>query len=143
MGDSFQDEVDAVGGSMSPFILAGSRLCVERVPVDEIRSGDVVCYIGGGQLGVAHRVIRVTHTDDGVVFCVRGDAQRGEEPVPASAVIAVVRRVEHRWFAYDTGGPIGRAIARIALAESRRTRAAKAAIALGWRALTHLAARRP
>ena len=135
MGDSHQGEVGAAGGSMSPFIPAGSRLRIERVPVGEIRRGDVVCFIGGGPIGVAHRVVRIERAAQAVVLYARGDAQRGEERVPGEAVIAVVRRVEHRLFAYDTDGAAGRAIARVALGEDLPARGVKAACVGAWRAL--------
>jgi signal peptidase I len=127
--------VTSTGGSMSPFILPGSRLFVERVPVKRIQKGDVVCYIGEGALGVAHRVVSVNEVDGRTILCTRGDAQIGEERVPAEAVISVVRRVEHKLLSYDTDGPVGRAFARIALGEDRTARAAKTLCWLSFRAL--------
>jgi len=120
---------------MTPFILPGSRLLVERVPLGEIRKGDVVCYIGDGALGVAHRVVRLERSEKGLSLVTRGDAQRGEETVPGEAVIAVVRRVDHLLVSYDTGGPIGRTIARVALGEDKKARAVKRVCALGWGAV--------
>lgn len=110
---------------MNPFIPAGSRLRVRRVPVDEIRDGDVVCYLGEGGRSVAHRVVGRGRSGVAIVLRTRGDAGGGEEQVPGDAVLYVVRRVEHRLFAYDTEGAIGRAIARIALARKPGTRLAK------------------
>ena len=128
-------EWTATGGSMTPFVLAGSRLQVERVPISEVRKGDVVCYIGEDGASIAHRVTRKVREGTGFVLRTRGDAQRVEEQVPGEAVMSVVRRVEHRLFSYDTDGPIGRAIARIALGEDRKARAAKIFCATGWRAI--------
>ncbi len=120
---------------MSPFILPGSQLRIESVSVERIRKGDVICYIGNGALGVAHRVVNVTEVDGRTILSTRSDAQSNEEPVPAEAVISVVRRVEHRLFSYDTDGPIGRVFAHIALGENRPTRAAKTLCRLSFRAL--------
>jgi uncharacterized protein (UPF0248 family) len=120
---------------MNPFILSGSRLLVERVPVERIRKGDVVCYIGEGASGVAHRVVGVAEVGGRTILATRGDAQSGEERVPTEAVISVVRRVEHRLLSYDTGGPVGRAFSRIALGENRAARAGKTLCRLSFRAL--------
>lgn len=130
-----RSEWDATGGSMTPFILPGSRLRCERVPISQIREGDVVCYIAEGGASFAHRVTRKVRSGAGFVLFTRGDALFVEEQVPGEAVISVVRRVEHRLFSYDAGGPIGRTIARIALGEDRKTRAAKRLCAAGWRAI--------
>jgi len=135
MTDSYYNLVEAVGGSMSPFVLPGSRLRVQRVPVEQIRKGDVICYVGKGAFGVAHRVVNTAEIDGRMTLSTRGDAQSGEEVVPTEAVIAVVRRVEHRLFSYDTDGPVGRTFAHVALAENRSTRAVKTLCWLSFRAL--------
>jgi uncharacterized protein (UPF0248 family) len=128
-------ELTSFGGSMVPFILPGSRLRVQRVPVERIQKGDVVCYIGEGRLAVAHRVVSVAEVGGRTTLSTRGDAQSGEERVPAEAVLSVVRRVEHRLFSYDTDGPVGRAFARIALGENRTAVAAKTLCTISFRAL--------
>lgn len=116
------DIVDAIGGSMTPFILPGSKLHVERQTTESISKGDVVCYIGEYAQGMAHRVMRKTVSDLGVMLFTKGDAQNAEEAVPAESVVFVVKRVEHRIFSYDTGSLVGRLVASIALGEDAKTR---------------------
>lgn len=114
-----EEAVRARGGSMWPFIPSGSRLEVRRVPAGEIREGDVVCYLGGAGGTVAHRVVGREGGGDSAVFLARGDASSGDaERVPAGAVLYVVSRVVHPLVSYDTDGPAGRALARVALARA-------------------------
>ncbi|MCP4603973.1 MAG: hypothetical protein GY847_26205 [Proteobacteria bacterium] len=123
---------------MSPFILPGSTLNVERIPVEAIQKGDVVCYIGGNASGVVHRVTRKIESDTGTALFTRGDAQDSEEEVPQESVVSIVRRVEHWLFSYDTDSTIGRIIASIALGEDLKTSLARAVCRRSWQAI-HLA----
>jgi hypothetical protein len=103
---------------MAPFILSGSFLDVSRKSYDEIRVGDVVCFIGEDGSGVAHRVIRQEQDKKGKWLFVRGDAQSLDEKVPADAVVFVVSKVSCSYFSYSTDKITGRAIAKIALRKS-------------------------
>ncbi|HEY2735422.1 MAG TPA: HAMP domain-containing sensor histidine kinase, partial [Polyangiales bacterium] len=96
---------------MFPFIPSGSSLHL-RAGCESIAIGDVVAYSLASSEGlIAHRVMRIA-PDECVV---RGDAQTDEEVIARSAIAYVVTRVDHRRFAYDTGGRVGRLLARIAL----------------------------
>ena len=119
-------EIRGVGGSMHPFIPPGSRLLVAPVIFpNRIRKGDVVGFIGEGGSVTAHRVTRTSTVHGRLVLWTRGDAQEIEECIPEEALCYVVRRVARGPIAYRTGGAAGRLLARIALAENRKTAAAK------------------
>lgn len=130
-------EYRAEGNSMCPFIPPGSRLLAAPVEVDNIRKGDVICYIGEQGEGTAHRVTRIIESEKGRTLFARGDAQDTEEEVPAEAVMFVVKRVTYRGLAYDMDGPVGRAFARIALADSKKA----ASAATFFRRAGHLVSR--
>ena len=133
MADSIYGEVRAVGGSMSPFILPGSTLSVERVCAASIRKGDVICFIGDNAEGITHRVSREPMGGSEAFLSTKGDAQRDDERVPQEAIVFVVRRVRHRFFSYNTGSLVGRVVARIALEEDLMSRALKAICWYTWR----------
>ena len=138
MASNTDNEIRAVGGSMSPFILSGSRLFVEHVEPGCIRVGDVVCFIGDGGQGVTHRVLQIADSSDGKVLHVRGDAQTQSETVPETAVLYVVKRVSHRRLAYDLDGPLGKLFARISLAEDRKYALAKAFVGKSWNFIRYI-----
>jgi signal transduction histidine kinase len=87
---------------------------VVRPQLGSVAPGDIVCYPGPGHV-IAHRVQRIEQSARGPVFVTRGDAMLEEEQVEERACAYVVRRVEHRYFAYATGGLLGRAAASCAL----------------------------
>jgi len=119
---------------MRPFIPKGSVLHVTRVLAHEIRPGDVLCYVDRDG-PVAHRVIRIRSGETGPVFETRGDAQQGIEPVPFSAAIYRVERVEHPLIAYDTQGLFGTMVARAAVRGGLAWLLLKASATIGGRIL--------
>lgn len=61
---------EAAGFSMWPFIRAGEKLIVSRVPIEDLRPGDIVLYQGKDQL-ICHRL--VSKVEGGRMLRVRGD----------------------------------------------------------------------
>ena len=128
--DAGLDRYRTSGGSMFPAIPAGAIVAVERVEPSRIRPGDVLCHPALGGAVVAHRVVRIEDGPDGRAIVTRGDGGTAEDRVPESAAIHVVRRVEHRLFAYDSDGPVGRALATAALSDGPAWRTARRALRL-------------
>ncbi|MBN2340895.1 MAG: S24/S26 family peptidase [Deltaproteobacteria bacterium] len=105
---------------MIPFIVPESALTVERVDTRFLQIGDIICFIDQDGFGVAHRLVRIEQCNDVKRYFTRGDAQRCEEEVPEESLVFVVRKVQHRYLAYDTDGPVGRLATRLALSQSYR-----------------------
>jgi signal peptidase I len=124
--------VDVTGGSMTPFILGGSRINVTAKPADQIKIGDIVGFIGYKKNPVAHRVIDKKTENGKIVFKIRGDAQKQHEWVPASAITFIVTRVEHRYLSYNTDSYTGRLFTRIALEKSFKFRVIKKIMCKGF-----------
>jgi signal transduction histidine kinase len=124
---------------MFPFIPSGSLLSVCESQPGDVHVGDVIAYPTPGRWRalVAHRVVRIEHAADTTWYTTLGDSQPYEERIAESAVVYVVTRVAHRYFAYQTRGPLGRAFARIAIRRGSSLRAAmllaRTAIALKHR----------
>jgi hypothetical protein len=117
---------------MIPSIPPGSRLdlaAVEGRP-DAVGVGEVAVYLGSNGEFVAHRVVAIEHGPAGRVLVTRGDNQDRCERVPASAVAFRVLRVTRGRISYATAGPVGRALARLAVRGG-----------LPWRAFRRLATR--
>ena len=111
---SAPEEIRTVGTSMLPAIWPGSRLHV-RAADGAVRCGDVVVYPDHGDKLVAHRVIGIAERDGATTLTVCGDLARDAVELPLHAAAYVVERVERGPLGYDTGGPVGRALARLAL----------------------------
>lgn len=75
-------------GSMAPAFPQGSLAVVQRVPLPDVRLGDVVEVARPGALPITHRVIAVTVRGGQAVLRLRGDANRRPDPEPY-----VVRRL--------------------------------------------------
>lgn len=77
-------------GSMTPEIPVGSVVVVRPVDPRTLEVGDVATYQleEGEKAFVTHRVRKILHTDDGLAFRFKGDANRGADPqpIPAGAV---------------------------------------------------------
>jgi len=69
-----------LSGSMAPTIPAGSLALSRVVPAAEVRVGDVLT-VPVGQTYVTHRVVEVTHRQDGSTVRLQGDANRTPDPV--------------------------------------------------------------
>ncbi|WFN33515.1 GNAT family N-acetyltransferase [Methanogenium sp. S4BF] len=84
----------APGFSMYPFIRNGDIITVAPLPENGPETGDVVAFVhpGTGNL-IVHRVVE--KTDRG--YLIRGDNTEGPDgTIPASSLIGVVVRVEHK-----------------------------------------------
>ncbi|MDD5305889.1 MAG: hypothetical protein PHU25_01075 [Deltaproteobacteria bacterium] len=119
------------GSSMLPTILPGSRLHVAPARPDDLRPGDVACYIGQGSAVVAHRVVSTVGGEGNGTLVVKGDSQPTPETLPKSAVMYRVLRVENRFISYDTDGMMGRALARMALSDGIAVKGLQCALRTG------------
>lgn len=79
-----------LSGSMTPDIPVGAVVVIRPVDPATLEVGDVVTYQIRPDAPdvITHRIIDVRQTDDGPVFELQGDANRGpdDEPVPAAAI---------------------------------------------------------
>jgi len=70
----------ASGTSMFPFLRRGDLLTVEPVPLETIKRGDVVVF-ELEDMWIAHRVIKIRNSAEGVEFLLRGDTCIDFDPV--------------------------------------------------------------
>ena len=99
-----KDQVPTVGGmfpmiiltdSMYPEFSSGDLIFCHTKDVDQIETGDVICFFdpaGSGSTTVTHRVIEVTTDENGALaFQTKGDANNTEDAVlvPAENVLGV------------------------------------------------------
>lgn len=77
---------------MHPFLREGDILWVERVPLEEIRRGNVIMYKRGrGERDVVHRVFRILHISSERLFITKGDnAFTPDEPIHPDQVMGKV-----------------------------------------------------
>lgn len=86
-------ELRVTGASMSPFIRGGDLLTLTPKGRRTVRPGDVVAFLADGQSLVIHRVVAA----EGETVRTRGDALgRGDRPLAAAEVLAIVAGVERR-----------------------------------------------
>lgn len=62
------------GNSMRPFLRHGEHILVRRLPLSEIRVGDVAVFEHEG-FAVAHRVVKVLSNDGDIALLAQGDAK--------------------------------------------------------------------
>jgi len=60
------------GFSMWPFLKSGERLVVKKMPIKELKIGDIILYRGNNQL-VCHRLIKKVKTKERCLLYARGD----------------------------------------------------------------------
>jgi hypothetical protein len=100
------------GNSMHPLIRAGSWLLVEFGAGPGI--GNIAVVTLSGET-VAHRVIQLRHSEGGLELITQGDmVAHRDPPLPASAVLGVVRavgRTRGGWASTGCGGAAARLIA--------------------------------
>ena len=113
--------LQASGSSMWPLITPGDWIRVDgcRAP----RVGDVVVVAAGPRL-VAHRLVECHGTGRRAVLVTKGDAEASADaPVPAGAVLGVVRAVRHehtgRASSVGLNGRTARLLARLSGAAGR------------------------
>ena len=70
----FQDLVfiETTGFSMWPFIKQGEKLIIKKVPIEDLRVGDIILYRKDNQL-VCHRLIKRIGDEKGYLLYTRGD----------------------------------------------------------------------
>lgn len=77
-------------GSMEPVLSAGDAAIIHRLPVDDLRAGDVITYQGyGSDRLTTHRIVQPIELDSGLHFQTKGDANPGPDPdlAPAGGVV--------------------------------------------------------
>ncbi|WP_162138932.1 signal peptidase I [Gryllotalpicola ginsengisoli] len=94
--------------SMEPHFPPGTLLVVHKVPIDDIRIGDVVTYEPNPNdpTVISHRVIAITAESDGTkIFTVKGDNNaEADAPVQAKQIQAVL------WYAVPWLGWVNSAV---------------------------------
>jgi hypothetical protein len=123
---------------MLPFIPPGSRVEVDRLSPENVKVGDVVCYIDESAWGLTHRVVNVENRAEGLLFQVRGDAQADCREVTSASVVYVVRRVRYGWFSYGCDEGIGQIISWIATSDAPPQKLARNALITLWETAVQL-----
>ncbi len=83
----------AFGDSMLPFVKPLAPIRIRRVPVEEIRVGDIVAYRANGSL-IAHRVVKIASDPAGVVLLTKGDNRVQRDPLlRPGQILGLVTRV--------------------------------------------------
>lgn len=74
-----------LSGSMDPTIEAGDLIFVSGCDPEQLREGDVVCYLSSGK-AITHRIVSVTEGEDGRVrYVTQGDANNTEDRLAVTA----------------------------------------------------------
>lgn len=63
---------NTTGYSMWPFLKQGERVIVKKVPLEELKIGDIILYRENGQL-VCHRLVKKIRSRDRHLLYARGD----------------------------------------------------------------------
>lgn len=131
---AFPDDWSTTGASMLPFVPPRSRLTLRRLgDPRNLRAGDIVCYIGTGSAFVAHRVVGMQSSEQGLVLEVAGDASGESELVAATAVLGVVSRISFGPVSYSADGIVGNSAAWLALRAPRLLVGGARLVSLGLR----------
>lgn len=82
--------------SMYPEIQSGDLIICRTTEPEKVKEGDVIAFFdpaGSGTSVVTHRVVEVLHTESGLSWRTRGDANNVEDtaPVPAANLVGVYR----------------------------------------------------
>lgn len=75
MGNDIENDLffyETTGYSMWPFIRAGEKLIVKKLPVENLRAGDVILYWSNNQL-ICHRLVKKVKNKQKYLLYARGD----------------------------------------------------------------------
>ena len=87
LDDSRQVSIRMNGNSMFPTLKAGDVGTVEKCGVETLQVGDIVVFKSSGNL-VAHRLVNITKTFDGIQFVTKGDHNSHmDTPFSADAIL--------------------------------------------------------
>ena len=64
--------IDANGFSMWPFLKPGQKLVIKKMPIRDLRAGDIILYRANNQL-VCHRLLKKTIAKGKTLLYARGD----------------------------------------------------------------------
>jgi signal peptidase I len=64
--------IETAGFSMWPFIRPGERLIIKKIPIEDLKIGDIILYRKDNQL-VCHRLIKRIGDKKGYLLYTRGD----------------------------------------------------------------------
>ncbi|MCB6607207.1 signal peptidase I [[Clostridium] symbiosum] len=77
--------VVVLSGSMEPVISTGDLIVLQKADYEELKEGDVICYLTSGQ-AVTHRIVRTAMGEDGQIrYITRGDANNTDDRLAVSA----------------------------------------------------------
>lgn len=68
--------IETKGFSMWPFLRGKEKLMVRRIPISELKLGDLILYKANNQ-SVCHRLVKKSQTNNGYLIYARGDASFG------------------------------------------------------------------
>lgn len=68
--------IETKGVSMRPFLKGEEKLIVRRMPISDLKLGDLVLYKSDNQL-VCHRLVKKVRNNDGYLIYSRGDVSFG------------------------------------------------------------------
>lgn len=69
--------IETFGFSMRPFLQGGEKVIVKKVPLQTLRSGDIIVYQSDNNQKVCHRLVRKVKTNISFLLYARGDAGTG------------------------------------------------------------------
>lgn len=71
--------VAVLSGSMEDTFMTGDLILVQKTDAAELREGDVICYLSGGQ-AITHRIVGLEQGPDGkTAYVTKGDANNAED----------------------------------------------------------------
>lgn len=84
---------ETTGFSMWPFITQGEKLIIKKVPMKDLKTGDIILYRANNQM-VCHRLVKKIKNKEGYLFYARGDnSLSSAEPVIKELLVGKVAGV--------------------------------------------------
>jgi signal peptidase I len=97
--------VRVTGRSMAPFLNGGEVVTIRKVPMSNLRRGDLIFFDGPEGFPVLHRLVRKRRKGGGtIIFQTRGDALKSfDGPVQYGEILGKVSKIER---VHPVSGPV-------------------------------------
>ena len=82
--------INSTGFSMWPFLRPGEKLIIKKVPLKDLRVGDIILYKMNGEM-ISHRLVKKVWHENRYIFFTKGDASFTlSEPIIEEAFLGKV-----------------------------------------------------
>lgn len=88
-----------LSGSMEPALKVGGLVICRKIPVEEVKVGDIIGFVNQNGVKTVHRVIEISENDGKIWFRTKGDANEDPDPetfsIPEGKVDKVVFHIPY------------------------------------------------